>query len=138
MHLLSVKREMLSFVLLLFAIQLLIMSYSYSYSISVEGSEQKTIIPIIFDESHLDSSSRDSVILFNHESSMQKPLRILTQLDRDSDFVADFNVSINEQLFTDSFFDEIGPRGILIITLLDKTVGFSESRAIKSNHISSS
>ncbi|MFW9995926.1 MAG: hypothetical protein ACFFD4_28055, partial [Candidatus Odinarchaeota archaeon] len=94
-------------------------------------NQQDTVIPVIFDEAHLDPGTQNSLLLFDHETAMKKPLDMLSQLDLDGNFQSDFNITINENYFTGSYFDEIGSQGILIMTLLDKKVGSSEGAAIK-------
>jgi hypothetical protein len=88
-------------------------------------------IPIIFDESHLDPDSSDSLVQFDHENALQKPLELLNQIDMDENFVSDYHVTINKDRFTSEYFEGLGTRGILIMTLLDENVGSVEGSIIK-------
>ena len=98
--------------------------------VGLESSNNSTV-PIIFDESHLNSGLTYSLYQFDHENAMQKPLELLNQLDFNGDFLSDFNVLINKERFTASYFEDVGPYGILIMTLLDEKIGSSEGKIIK-------
>ena len=125
------KKVVLTLLIGIFTFQLLPIQVKLASTTRTSLNQHDSIISIIFDEAHLDPGTSSSLFQFNHENAMQKPLDILSQLDFNGDFEADFNIIINANYLTESYFEEIGPNGILIMTLLDKYVGSSESKTIR-------
>jgi hypothetical protein len=122
--------------MMILMVMTIILIFSFNSLIFVQAKpidqfDLDSTIPVIFDESHLDPDSTYSLYQFDHDNAMQKPLELLSQLDLDQNFASDFNVTINTNRFTTEYFEEIGPRGILIMTLLDEKVGSTEGKVIK-------
>ncbi|MHA2090717.1 MAG: hypothetical protein ACW98K_07645 [Candidatus Kariarchaeaceae archaeon] len=120
------KNTRLALIIIVFALTLMRLDIAFSNAYPINAA-----IPIIFDESHLDTDSTDSLFQFDHDNAFQKPLELLNQIDMDQNFVSDYHVTINKDRFTSDYFEGIGSRGILIMTLLDVSVGSVEGSAIK-------
>ena len=120
------KNAKLALITIVFVITLMRVDIAFSSTYQLNAA-----IPIIFDESHLDPDSTDSLFQFDHENALQKPLELLSQMDIDGDFISDYHVTINTDPFTSEYFEAIGTRGVLIMTLLDENIGSVEGSIIK-------
>ncbi|MFX1517045.1 MAG: hypothetical protein ACFFC6_12155 [Promethearchaeota archaeon] len=88
----------------------------------ISANQEQDVI-ILFDESHIDSGAGYSMGNFASQRSMKEPVTMLREQG--------FTVKLNKQEITlDLLNNSIGPKGLLIICLLDKEVTPEEGEAI--------
>ncbi|MFW9991411.1 MAG: hypothetical protein ACFFD4_05065, partial [Candidatus Odinarchaeota archaeon] len=74
MRILSMKRVLVALFIIVFAFQLFPVSAKPIFLARNGSNQQDTVIPVIFDEAHLDPGTQNSLLLFDHETAMKKPL----------------------------------------------------------------